>query len=80
VEVGMGGTPFGRVARWYMSTKKQPPISYIGSGNKVPKTDGAQLCMTLPDKLPDDLDYDWYIKETISMLQDMGVNYEECNG
>jgi hypothetical protein len=80
VEVGMGGTPFGRVARWYMSTKEQPPISYVGSGNKVPKTDGAQLCMTLPDKLPDDLDYDWYIKETISMLQDMGVNYEERNG
>ena len=72
-EIGVDGVPFGRVARWYMSTKQQPPITYVGSGNKVPKTEGAQLCMTLPDKLPDDLDYDWYINETISMLKDMGV-------
>jgi hypothetical protein len=31
------------------------------------------LCMTLPDSLPDDLDKEWYIKETFSMLKDMGV-------
>lgn len=72
-EVGVGGTPFGRVARWYMSTKQQPAITYIGSGNQVPKTEGAQLCMTLPESLPADLDYNWYINETISMLKDMGV-------
>lgn len=75
-EMGIGGTPFGRVARWYMTTKNLPPISYVGSGNKVPRTDGAMLCMTLPDELPSDLDFDWYIQETRAMLKDMGVVLE----
>jgi hypothetical protein len=73
VEVGVGGTPFGRVARWYMTTESMPCISYVGSGNKVPKTEGAKLCLTLPKKLPKDLDLQWYINETWSMLEDMGV-------
>lgn len=76
-EIGVGGTPFGRVARWYMATKKLPAITYVESGNQVPKTEGAKLCMTLLDKLPNDLDYDWYIRETISMLKDMGVTYSK---
>lgn len=71
---GTGGTPFGRVARWYMTKEKLPAITYTSSGNKVPKTEGAKLCMTLPDKLPKDLDLNWYIEETYSMLRDMGVN------
>lgn len=73
VEVGVGGVPFGRVARWYMTREFLPPICYVGSGNKVPKTEGAKLCMVLPETLPDDLDWDWYIKETYSMLKDMGI-------
>ena len=73
IEVGYGGKPFGRVARWYMTTEKLPAITYVESGNKVPKTEGAKLCMTLPDKLPKDLDVNWYINETWSMLKDMGI-------
>lgn len=76
VLVGTGGIKFGRIARWYMSnlqSSRPLTINYVGSGNKVPKTDGAMLCMTLPDSLPDDLDKEWYIKETFSMLKDMGV-------
>lgn len=69
----VGGTPFGRVARWYMTTKILPPITYVDSGNKVPKTEGAMLCMTLQESLPADLDKGWYIKETYDMLKDMGV-------
>ncbi len=73
VEIGIGGTRFGRIARWYMSTDAGLPINYLGSGNKVPKTDGAKLCMNLPSSLPADIDKQWYINETISMLSDMGV-------
>lgn len=73
VEVGVGGQAFGRIARWYMQKGSTLPINYIGSGNKVPKTEGAKLCMTLPDVLPTDLDLEWYINETIDMLGDMGV-------
>jgi 5'-3' exonuclease len=73
VSVGVGGIKFGRIARWYMSTESNSPINYVGSGNKVPKTDGAKLCMTLPDELPSDIDKQWYVNETLSMLDDMGV-------
>lgn len=73
VLVGVGGTKFGRIARWYMTTEPGLPINYATSGNKVPKTEGAKLCMTLPDELPADLDKTWYVNETISMLADMGV-------
>jgi len=74
VEVGVGGEAFGRIARWYMSTSSGRPINYVGSGNKVPKTEGAKLCMTLPASLPDDLDRAWYVQEAVSMLGDMGVD------
>ena len=77
VEVGVGGKSFGRIARWYMSTEQAKPISYVGSGNKVPKTDGAKICMTLPRELPADLDYDWYVSEAVSMLTDMGVSVDK---
>jgi DNA polymerase elongation subunit (family B) len=73
IEVGYGGVPFGRVARWYMTTEQLPAITQVNNGNQVPKTEGAKLCMTLPDQLPDDLDKNWYIEETYEMLRDMGV-------
>jgi len=71
--VGVGGTPFGRVARWYMSTHSLVPITQVNNGNLVAGTRGGRLCLMLPDTLPSDLNYDWYIKETYSMLNDMGV-------
>lgn len=74
VEVGAGGTPFGRVARWYMTKDSLPPLSYIESGNKVPKTEGARICMTLPKKLPPDLDKAWYVKEAYAIMQDLGIS------
>lgn len=73
VEAFSGGVPFGRVARWYMTTQSMPPISYVGSGNRVPKTEGARVCMTLPDTLPPDLDIDWYVGEAHQILSDIGV-------
>ena len=70
---GRGGTPFGRVARWYMTTQTLPPITYIKSGNAVAGTKGGKLCMQLPDKLPKDLDYDWYIAYAQELLGNAGV-------
>jgi hypothetical protein len=74
--VGVGGVPFGRVARWYMTTKSTQPLTYLSSGNTVPKSEGAMLCMTLPDKLPADLNYQWYIDETRTMMRDIGIGRE----
>lgn len=73
VEEGMGGQAFGRVARWYMTKETLPPLTYLSSGNKVPKTEGAKVCMTLPDKLPKDLDFQWYVDEAYRTLNDIGI-------
>lgn len=70
---GRGGKPFGRVARWYMTTQSLPPLTYVKSGNKVPTTDGGKLCLVLPNKLPDDLNKSWYIDEAHRILTDIGV-------
>lgn len=74
VKVGEGAHHFGRLARWYMSNADDATaLHYAGSGNKVPGTDGSKLCLTLPDALPDDIDYEWYIKEAERILDDLGV-------
>lgn len=72
-DVGVGGEPFGRVARWYMTTADIPPLTYLSSGNLVPKSEGARACMTLPDKLPKDLNKQWYIDEAYDILKSIGV-------
>ena len=70
---GRGGVPFGRVARWYMTTQSLPPITSVTSGNAVAGTKGGKLCMTLPDTLPKDLDISWYIAEAKKMLGNAAV-------
>lgn len=62
----------GKVCRWYYSTKAPGPIVYASNGNTVGMSYGARPCMTLPDKLPDDIDYDWYVKKAEGMLKDVG--------
>ena len=69
------GEYLGKVVRWYQSNDPAlEPILYVKNGNKVPKTDGARACMTLPDKVkhPEDLDYDWYRKESIKIAVAVG--------
>ena len=67
------GQPFGRLARWYMTTDQLPPLRYLSNGNKVPKSEGGKLCLELPTKLPPDLDKHWYVKETYQILHDIGA-------
>jgi hypothetical protein len=74
VTIDTGGMPFGRVARWYRSTRPYKPLSYIKSGNKVPDTDNARLCLTLPTTFPDDIDYDWYVRRAEEMLIGAGID------
>lgn len=71
------GQSLGRVARWYMTTQKMGSIRYSTNGNLVPKTEGGRACLLLPEGFPEDLDYDWYIREAHSMLNDMGVTLSD---
>ncbi len=66
------GLYFGKVVRWYYPKGEAGYISYVGSGNKVGKTDGARPLMDLPKEFPDDVNYEWYINEAVEMLYDCG--------
>ena len=71
----------GKAIRWYYSTESQGPIFYknknkTGNHNKVAKSEGAKPLMTLPDELPDDIDYKWYVKESRELLRRLG--YEQA--
>lgn len=57
------GEYVGKVCRWYYSTDTSTAIHYKTNNNKVPKSDNAIPLMDLPDKLPHDMDYQWYINE-----------------
>jgi hypothetical protein len=61
----------GANIRWYYGKGQTGYIQYASNGNKVPKSEGAVPLMDLPDKLPDDIDYDWYINEAYKILEDI---------
>ena len=67
------GGYLGKVVRWYYSYLAFGHIEYKLNGNKVPRSEGAMPCMVLPDKLPDDIDYDWYVKESEKILEEIGA-------
>jgi hypothetical protein len=67
------GQPIGKALRWYYSIAAIGAMQYKVNGNKVPLSDGALPLMQLPDALPADLDFDWYITEARSILKDIGA-------
>lgn len=70
------GVYLGKIIRWYYSTEAQGEIVSAASGNKVARTDNAKPCMDLPDILPVDIDYDWYIAETYKILEEIGYGVQ----
>lgn len=71
------GKYLGKVVRYYWATDgeeilKAKPHAKTGNYAKVPKTEGAAPCMTLPDELPDDVDFDRYLRETREILMTLG--------
>ncbi len=66
----------GKTIRWYYATDAPGPIVYAKSGNQVPLSYGAAPCMTLPDELPKNIDYGWYLKTCEDMLRDIGYTPE----
>ncbi|MCP4277849.1 MAG: hypothetical protein GY779_16000, partial [Gammaproteobacteria bacterium] len=67
------GEEIGKMIRFYHSTEGDA-IRYLKNGNKVSTSDGCRPMMDLPDSLPDDLDYQWYINEAYKLLAAMGVS------
>lgn len=63
------GVFLGKAIRWYYGKDVPGEIVYATSGNRVPKSDGAQPLMDLPDEFPSDVDYEWYERETLKILR-----------
>ena len=67
------GQYLGKAVRWYYAAGEVSHIAYASNGNKVGSTDGARPLMELPDALPADIDYDYYIREAQAILQEVGA-------
>lgn len=67
------GSYLGKAIRWYYADGIEGTINYKSNGNTVPRSEGAKPCMVLPDEFPDDIDYDWYIREANDMMMDVGL-------
>ena len=63
------GVLLGKAIRWYHSTATMTAIHYAKNNNKVPKSDGAKPVMNYPDKLPSDIDYQFYIQEAKNIIK-----------
>ncbi len=67
------GEEIGKAVRWYYAVGEIGTLNYKTNGNTVPRTKGAKPCMELPDEFPNDVNYDWYVKECNELLMDIGV-------
>lgn len=65
------GQHLGKAVRWYYAREGGEPIRYISNGNKVARSDGCKPLMELPQGVPADLDYAWYVTEAKSILADL---------
>jgi DNA polymerase elongation subunit (family B) len=68
-----GGQRLGRAVRWYYALGVEGTINYQVNGYKVPGTDGARPLMDLPAEFPDDVNVDFYIRQTQSILEEIGA-------
>ena len=65
------GKYLGKVVRFYIAKNEPGTINYVLTGNKVPNSDGAKSMMDLAP-IPNDLDFDYYIKCAENILYDIG--------
>ena len=63
----------GKSVRWYYAKNIDGYMVCAKSGKKVPRTDGAKPCLTLPNEFPGDIDHSWYIAEAHKILKRIGA-------
>jgi hypothetical protein len=71
------GQYLGRAVRWYQVIHCPGPITYKTNGNAVSKSEGGRPLMELPATFPNDVDYVWYEREAMTILQRIGALREE---
>ena len=74
------GVFLGRAIRWYYATGIDGAIHDKVNNYTVPRTEGAKPILDLPDRFPNDVNFDWYIDESYSILKAIGVTNTEKAG
>jgi len=67
------GGYLGKTVRFYWSTDGDPIRSVGGSRRQVSNTLGSKPLMTLPDQLPEDIDYKRYVAEATEVAYDIAA-------
>ena len=63
----------GKAVRFYYAVDEtNSTLQYAKRKAKVSKSDGAKALMELPERLPGDINYGWYINEAEVMLGELG--------
>lgn len=60
----------GKAVRWYYGAGQRGYIAAT-NGDKVSRSEGAKPCMELPNVMPPDINYDWYVQEAKDLLADI---------
>ena len=68
-----GDLYLGRAVRWYYASGETGHMQYKINGYTVPRSEWAKPLMDLPEDFPDDVNIDWYVAETMSILEDVGA-------
>ena len=73
------GTLIGKSIRYYHASDSLESFFYSDNaspttaGHLVPCTLGTVPCMTLPDELPDNIDYEYYVQSAYDALTELGI-------
>lgn len=72
------GNYLGKVVRWVYGKGETRCIrrnkpNKLGNFDKVAGSDGAMPLMELPDTIPANIDYGWYVREANDILKDVGA-------
>jgi hypothetical protein len=71
--VDQGGQYLGKTVRWYYARGVEGSLFYRLNGYTVPRSKGARPLMELPVDVPADVDHDWYEREALQILADVGA-------
>jgi len=69
----LGDKYIGKVVRWYQAIGMTECLRYDSNNNRVPSSQGAKPAMVMLDEVPEDLDYEWYVREAYSILREIGA-------
>lgn len=71
------GQYLGKMVRWYHGEGAEHMFIHKADGSRVAGTLGAVPCMDLPDEMPDDVDFEWYVREAYARLDDIGLTVRD---